>query len=88
MNIDVHKATEAEIKKLGAKNWPIWTCPASSFDYQYDDQETCLILEGQVTIEAADHKVSFGPGDIVIFPKGLSCKWIVSKAVKKHYKFG
>ena len=88
MTIEVHKATEAEIKKLGAKKWPIWECEPSTFDYHYDEKETCLILEGQVTVEAPEQKVSFGPGDLVVFPKGLSCKWIVSQAVKKHYKFG
>ena len=88
MTIEVRKATEAEIKKLGAKQWPIWECEPSTFDYHYDDKETCLILEGQVTVEAPEQKVSFGPGDLVVFPKGLSCKWIVSQAVKKHYKFG
>lgn len=88
MKIEVHKATEEEIKKLGAKSWPIWECEASSFDWHYDDQETCLILEGQVSIDAPGQKVSFGPGDLVVFPKGLDCKWNVNKAVRKHYKFG
>jgi len=88
MAIEVHKATPDEIKKLGAKSWPIWECEPSSFDYHYDQKETCLILEGQVTVEAKDEKVSFGPGDLVIFPKGLSCKWHVKKAVRKHYQFG
>lgn len=88
MDIDVHKATPDEIKKLGAKSWPIWECEPSEFPYHYDEKETCLILEGQVIVEAPGQKVSFGPGDIVIFPKGLSCKWKVSKAVRKHYNFG
>jgi hypothetical protein len=31
--------------------------------------------------------VSFGLGDLVIFPNGLKCTWQVVKAVKKHYNF-
>lgn len=88
IKIEVRKPTQEEVGKLGAKGWPIWECEPSSFDYHYDEKETCLVLEGQVTVEAQDHKVSFGPGDLVVFPKGLDCKWMVSKAVKKHYKFG
>ena len=86
--ITVRKPDAKEIAALGAKSWPVWGCPPSTFDWHYDSQETCLILEGQVTVEAPGQKVSFGPGDLVIFPEGLSCKWIVTQAVKKHYKFG
>ena len=32
--------------------------------------------------------VSFGKGDLVTFPQGLSCTWQVKKNVRKHYKFG
>ena len=88
MKIEVRKATEEEVKKLGAKSWPVWECEPSDFDWHYDDKETCVILEGQVTIEAKDQKVSFGAGDLIVFPKGLDCKWKVTKAVRKHYKFG
>ncbi|KAG2242348.1 hypothetical protein Bca52824_095806 [Brassica carinata] len=31
--------------------------------------------------------VEFGAGDIVTFPKGLSCTWDVSLSVDKHYIF-
>jgi uncharacterized cupin superfamily protein len=31
---------------------------------------------------------NFGAGDRVVFAAGLSCKWVVHKAVRKHYKFG
>jgi hypothetical protein len=87
MPIQVRKPTPEEIEKLGAKSWPIWECEPSSFDWHYDDKETCLVLDGQVTVVAPGQTVSFGPGDLVTFPKGLDCKWNVSKAVRKHYKF-
>jgi uncharacterized cupin superfamily protein len=41
-----------------------------------------------VTVEAPDQTVSFGPGDMVVFPQGLDCTWKVKKTVRKHYRFG
>lgn len=70
------------------KSWPIWTCQPSSFDWAYTEKETCLILEGEVTVTDSSDSVSFGPGDLVVFPKDLECTWNVKKAVKKHYNFG
>lgn len=88
MSIEVRKPKPGEIETLGAKSWPIWTCGVSTFDWSYDDRETCLILEGEVTVIHKNGSVSFGPGDLVIFPKGLDCTWKVTKPVKKHYRFG
>ena len=41
---------KSRFKELGINNWPIWTCDASSFDWIYNDQETCLLLEGEMTV--------------------------------------
>jgi len=86
MKIEVRKPLPEETQL--AQSWPIWTCPASEFDWSYDEPETCLILEGQVTVTHSAGQASFGPGDWVVFPQGLSCKWKVTKAVNKHYRFG
>lgn len=88
MKIEVHKPTAEELKILGALSWPIWTCGVSTFDWSYSDKETCYILEGQVTVEAGGQSVSFGKGDLVVFPQGLSCVWKVTSPVRKHYRFG
>lgn len=88
MSIEVRKPRPGELESLGATQWPIWTCPVSSFDWSYSDKETCYILEGQVTVEHKGGSTSFGPGDLVIFSKGLDCTWKVTTPVKKHYKFG
>jgi uncharacterized protein len=32
--------------------------------------------------------VEFGAGDLVTFPKGMSCVWKIASAVRKHYRFG
>lgn len=86
--IIVRKPTPQELEKLGVGSWEIWTCKPSSFDWHYDDRETCYLLEGDVTVKTADQEVRFGVGDLVVFPKDLSCHWTVHKAVRKHYIFG
>jgi hypothetical protein len=64
--------TETTIQELGIKNWPIWTCDVSSFDWTYEDQETCLLLEGEVTVTPeGGTPVQFGAGDLVVFPAGM-----------------
>jgi hypothetical protein len=87
-SIIVTKPSEDDLKELGVRNWPIWTCGVSKFDWHYDQKETCYILEGQVAVTAGEETVSFGPGNLVVFPQGLDCVWNVSVPVKKHYKFG
>ena len=47
-DITVKKPTEQEEAKC--KAWPIWKCEASTFDWAYTEKETCLLLEGEVTV--------------------------------------
>ena len=84
-----YRCPESTIEELGIKKWPIWTCEASSFDWTYDDKETCLLLEGEVTVTpVGGQSVKLCAGDLVIFPEGLNCRWDVHHAVRKHYRFG
>ena len=85
-DVTVRKPTEDEIQTC--KSWPIWQCEPSTFDWQYTQKETCLIIEGEVTVKDAEASVSFGPGDLVVFPEELECTWHVTEAVTKHYNFG
>ncbi len=85
-DIVVRKPTEQEADRCRA--WPTWTCESSSFDWSYTEKETCLIIEGKVTVTDADGSVTFGPGDLVVFPQDLDCVWNVEQSVKKHYNFG
>jgi len=78
MKIKIEKPAQAKLDEFQVENWPIW---------HYDQQETCYILTGEITVRTADEEVSFGPGDFVTFPKGLDCTWTVSKPVRKHYSF-
>jgi len=89
IKIEVRKPSEKELKDLNIKSWPIWEKEVSTFDWFYDEKETCLFLDGEVEIELSDGgKVKLAKDDLVIFPKGLRCKWNIKKRVKKHYKFG
>ncbi|MCL2772051.1 MAG: cupin domain-containing protein [Oscillospiraceae bacterium] len=85
MEIIVKKPTEAE--KADMRTEHVWECIVSEFDWYYDSEETCLVIEGEVTVEYDGRSVSFGAGDYITFPKGLSCVWKVTKPVRKYYVF-
>lgn len=83
-----HQPSEAEINQRGIKSWPIWEKEVSTFPWTYDANETCYLLEGDVTVTPDGGKpVRFGKGDLVTFPKGMSCQWQIYVAVRKHYQF-
>jgi len=87
--IKIEKPTEEKLKELGVLDWPIWEKEISKFDWHYDDKETCYLLEGKVTvIPEGGQAVNFGAGDLVVFPKGMSCVWDIQGPVRKHYNFG
>ena len=87
MKIEISDISENDISKKGVFSWPIWSCEVSEFDWEYDQQESCLLLEGEVEVSSDIETVSFGAGDFVVFPKGLRCRWKVAKPVRKHYSF-
>jgi hypothetical protein len=80
----------AVLESLGVKRWPIWTKEVSEFDWEYDEPETCLFLEGEVVVTPTNggEPARIGAGDLVTFPRGLQCVWKVLKPVRKHYRFG
>ena len=80
--------SQERLQELEVFDWAIWTKEASEFPWFYDAQETCYLLEGDVVVtpEAGD-PVEIKKGDLVIFPKGMSCTWNIRSDVKKHYRF-
>ncbi|TVR99552.1 MAG: DUF861 domain-containing protein [Rhodospirillales bacterium] len=87
MPIKVQKPTPDMIQEM--KKLPTWSKEPSVFDWQYDAEETCFLIEGDVTVTTeAGEAVSFGAGDLVTFPRGLKCTWTVRRPVYKHYRFG
>jgi len=85
---DVIVKKPSEKESATCQSWPTWTCEPSIFDWIYTEKETCLLIEGKVTVTDGKDSVSFGPGDLVVFPEGLECNWNVQEAVKKYYNFG
>ena len=88
MDIKVEKPKSGDLEKAGVFNWPVWEKEISKFDWSYTRVEECYILEGKASVKCGDGKtVSFGKGDFVTFPKGLSCVWDIMEPIKKHYNF-
>lgn len=82
------KPDKQELDKRGVFRWPIWTKEISEFPWCYDSSETCYFLEGDVIITTDDGvEYQIGQGDLVVFPKGLSCTWKILEPVRKHYFF-
>jgi len=88
MEIKVQKLTQEQLNEMGVFGWPTWEKGVSRFEWSYDRVEECYFLEGEVTVETGDGKsISFGKGDFVIFPEGITCVWNIKKPVRKHYSF-
>jgi uncharacterized cupin superfamily protein len=81
--------SQEHLHELSVLNWPVWTKEVSEFPWSYDAQETCYFLEGDVVVTPdGGEPVEMGKGDLVTFPKGMSCTWKIRKDVRKHYQFG
>ena len=83
MNIIVKKNKNIDMYK----EWPIWSCEISKFDWEYSEEEHCYVIEGEVIVTTVNDFLNISKGDYVIFPKGLKCNWEVHKTIKKHYLF-
>jgi len=86
--VEILNLSEEELKQKDVYSWPIWTKEISRFDWYYDSEEHCYILEGKVVVETkSGNKYEIKKGDYVIFKKGLSCVWDIKEDIKKHYNF-
>ena len=84
-----HSPSETRLNELGVKSWPTWSKEVSKFPWSYSEQEIAYVLEGEVVVTPdGGEPVSFGAGDLVTFPTGMSCTWEVRKPLRKHYRFG
>jgi uncharacterized cupin superfamily protein len=89
MKIEIERnPSEERLKKLGVEKWQIWEKEVSEFPWYYDETETCYILEGNVIVTPqAGEPVEIKKGDLVTFPKGMSCTWKITNPIRKHYNF-
>lgn len=78
---------EKEIIKGGIRTWPIWEKEISRFEWSYDGDEECLIIEGEVIVETEKGSFSIKKGDFVTFRSGLKCVWDIKKTIIKYYNF-
>jgi len=87
--IIVEHAPDADkLGALGVSTWPIRDCEVSEFPWTYDSMETCYLLEGEVVVTSdGGSAIPIKAGDLLIFPAGMSCRWNVLHAVRKHYRF-
>ena len=84
-----HAPDSERLKKLGVHSWSTWSKEVSVFPWTYSEQEVAYVLEGEVVVTPkGGEPVSFGAGDLVTFPSGMSCTWEVRKPLRKHYRFG
>ena len=86
-SVIIEKLSIEEQEKRGILQWPIWTKEISRFDWYYDSEEHCQILEGEFIVETAEGNYTIKAGDYVVFKKGLTCVWDVKNPIRKHYKF-
>ena len=68
-------------------HWSIWKCKVSKFDWHYEQEEHCFIIEGEASINIKNSIYIISQGDYVIFDKGLKCKWNILKDISKYYIF-
>ena len=81
-----HNVTPVKLDAMNVDCWPIWTKEVSSFEWTYDSDEMCYILEGEATITpVGGESVTIQRGDLVQFPAGMSCTWQITEDIEKHY---
>lgn len=85
MYITISQPGKEELTRLNVFTWDIWTSEPARFTWNYSNRETCFILEGKATVTTDEQTLCIGPGDLVVFPSGLSCEWEVHETVRKHF---
>ena len=87
-DIRIEKPSSRQLEQLNVKKWSPWECEPSTFDWEYDCDETAYVLEGKVKVKTKDGSVvEINKGDLVHFPKGLQCTWNVIEKIRKVYTF-
>jgi len=87
MKIEVEKATPEKLEVLDVSSWSPWECEPSEFDWEYSQNERAYVKEGYVIVHTGQGEVTITAGDLVLFPKGLRCRWEIKETVRKVYRF-
>ena len=86
--VHISRPDEEEKAELNLEAWGEWGCSKSDFPWEYDEKETCYVIEGEAEIVTEQGTCRIKAGDLVVFPKGLQCTWRVTKNIRKYYRFG
>ncbi len=78
---------QTRLASLGVSKWPTWQKEVSVFPWTFPEQEIAYILEGECVITpTGGTAVTFGKGDLVTFPAGMTASWEVKQPLHKHYQ--
>ena len=84
-----HNPSEERLQALGVSGWPTWQKGVSEFHWEYEENETAYVLEGEIIVTPeGGEPVRIVAGDLVVFPEGMECHWQVVKPLRKHYQLG
>jgi uncharacterized protein len=62
----------------------VWECTAGRFNWHYSEDETVVVVSGEVFITTEKgEETRLGQGDIGFFPAGCSCTWRVTDRIRK-----
>jgi len=62
----------------------VWECTPGRFNWHYIEDETVVLLAGEVFISIGNGaERRLGVGDMAFFPAGCSCTWRITSPVKK-----
>ncbi len=62
----------------------VWECTPGHFNWDYSEDETIVVISGEVFItDNIDQERRLGPGDVAFFPAGSSCKWRITSKLRK-----
>jgi uncharacterized cupin superfamily protein len=62
----------------------VWECTPGRFNWHYSEDETVVIISGEVFItNEHGQERRLGPGDMAFFPAGSSCMWRITNKVRK-----
>jgi uncharacterized protein len=77
----------SDVVKRGIKNWPVWEKEPSRYEWSYDCDEECYIIEGEFSIESEEGTFHYKAGDFITFKEGFRCVWDIRHDVVMHYNF-
>jgi uncharacterized cupin superfamily protein len=63
----------------------VWRAEPCAFDYVFDSDEACYVLEGEASVHLPDRgeTVDLRAGDTAWFPEGTRAVWTVKRTFRK-----